>query len=113
MVKVKLTSPKDMGLDKSNLETTLSKFEEKLFIELKNKPKYIIEVEGIIDREICDKVEEAYKEVGWDIVECVTSFEINSDGDAPRIHLKMGDVDFIRLTLIKTTRKKMVFNISD
>jgi hypothetical protein len=72
---MKLTSPKEMECDLSSLSKVLELFEAQFKKEEKGKEYYFLVIEGVYSRNLCDKIQELYLDIGWENVICKTSSE--------------------------------------
>ena len=87
---MKITTPDEMRADLTKLEEAINKFELKFQKEEKGKHYYRLIISGKYNREVCDKIEEMYREAGWDEVRCTEKL-VGMRLDV-RSLLKMGNV---------------------
>lgn len=70
----KVTTPEQMLMEENDvakLEETINRFEAELQQVEKGQKRYELFVSGRCSRWVSDKVEEAYRAAGWDVVVCV------------------------------------------
>ena len=85
---MKLTTPKEMQADLSQLEKAIKEFESLFKGEAKGENYYYLVMAGELNKETCQEVTKLYREAGWHYVQCRTSSDNGERGGLTGLILK-------------------------
>ncbi len=82
-----ITKPNEMSSGISKFEEAINKFEAQLKNKDKDQDYYHLVIEGEYNRDVCDEIEKAYTDAGWNIANCKTSSEKGERGGLTGLQL--------------------------